>query len=491
MTDGAWVLAIDVGTSSARAMAFDQAGQAVDGVRAQIAWEPRRDPPGASEFDVAPFIDAVALCIDGAMAAAGPRASRFRAVGLCTFWHSMAGLDTAGDPVTPVVTWADLRPAAAARVLRAHIDTDALHARTGCALHPSYYPARLAWLRDADPAAFARVAHWVSPGELLAREFLGEQRCPVSMASATGLMNQSACQWDHETCAAISLDPASLPPLVDLDEPAKGLRPQWASRWPALARIPWAPAIGDGAAGNLGSGCANSRRFAINLGTSGAIRAMRRTDSVEIPPDLWCYRLDSRRPIMGGAFSDGGDALVWLRGVLAMPDQDDIENAIASQPPDSHGLTFLPFLAGERSAGWRPDARATLHGLSLNTRPVDIARAVIEGIALRFALVAASLSRSFGRPEEIVASGGVFAAMPIWAAVIADAIGRPITLSSEPEASARGAALVALRTAGILEREEDAPAPLGPIVRHDPGRRAILKRALERQQRIYEALTGI
>lgn len=473
-------------------MVFDAEGRAVEGLRAQAEQRTRNDPPGTSEIDADALVERVVGCVDAVLGQAGAQARRIAAVGVCTFWHSMVGVDAAGRTVTPLYTWADARPGAAARRLQERLDVGAVHARTGCAIHPSYYPARLLWLSEADPALYRRVAKWLSPGEHLFQTLFGEARCSVSMASGTGLFDQNACDWDDAMLAALPLTRDNLPRLEE-DEgttvASLSLRAAWAQRWPALANVPWVPAIGDGAASNLGSGCATDRRIAINLGTSGAIRVLWRAARVEIPPELWCYRLDRARFVMGGAFSDGGSVHAWMRRTLALPGETSLELALASRPPDAHGLTFLPFLGGERSVEWRPDARATLHGLTLGTTPLDILQAGMEGVALRFALVEEVLRRQFPQAEEIIASGGALGQSPVWAQMIADALGRPLTLSAESEASSRGAALVALRAAGLLADEADAPAPPGRTLEPDPARHAVYRRALERQQALYRALS--
>jgi gluconokinase len=177
-----------------------------------------------------------------------------------------------------------------------------------------------------------------------------------------------------------------------------------------------------------------------------------------------------------------------MRRTLPLPDTEAIERELAARAPDAHGLTFLPFLSGERSVGWRPDARATLHGLSMTTTPLDILQAGMEGVALRFMLVADALRRQFPQANEVVASGGALGQSPVWAQMIADALGLPILLSKESEASSRGAALTALRFLGLLKDWSDAPSPPGVPLAPDPERHAIYRRALERQQALYRCL---
>ena len=184
---------------------------------------------------------------------------------------------------TPVYSWADTRSVGAVEALRARVDEKAYHARVGCRLHTSYLPARLWWLRERDPAAFRRMRRWVSFGEYLGLRLFGELRTSVSMASGTGLFDQWAQRWDPGILEVLGLGVEHLGPIVGLDQPFRGLRPEFAARWPALAGVPWLPALGDGACSNVGAGCTTAERAALMVGTSGAMRICLPADSGRDP----------------------------------------------------------------------------------------------------------------------------------------------------------------------------------------------------------------
>src|SRR5204862_6512711 len=108
----------------------------------------------------------------------------------------------------------------------------------------------------------------------------------------------------------------------------------------------------------------------------------------------WCYRIDRRRALLGGATSEGGNVYAWMQQTLKLGEPDAIERAVGALPPDGHRLTVLPFLAGERSPGWAGDVRATITGMGLNTTPIEILQAGLEAVAYRFALIFESLATS-------------------------------------------------------------------------------------------------
>ncbi|WP_266096266.1 gluconokinase [Rubrobacter tropicus] len=477
-------MSVDVGSSSVRAALHDARGDAIEESAVKFDHEFDYTPDGGATADADELLDLVARAIDGALSRAGDASILCVATG--TFWHSVLGVGGDGGPTTPILTWADRRAAGAAGGLRERLDETAVHRRTGAPLHSSYWPAKLLWLRQADPAAFRRTRRWVSPADYFyARLFGRSPTIGTSMASATGLFDQNAKRWDAETLEALPVYEAQLPDLSD--EPLTGLKGEWAERWPALKDVPWFQAAGDGACSNIGSGCTGGDRLALMVGTSGAMRVLWRADRVEIPPGPWCYRADASRFVMGGALSDGGNLVGWLRDTLRLPDPDETEKLLAEMEPDAHGLTFLPILNGERGPSWADKANGTISGLSMSNTPLEILRAAMEAVAHRFALIAEILQEASPTDKRVIATGGGLLNSPTWTQIMADALGRPVTISAVEEASSRGATLLALEALGG-PRIEETEAPLGETFEPDPARHETYSNALERQRRLYEAV---
>ena len=477
------VIALDVGTSSARAAFYDGAGRPIAGRSHQVQYSPRLTRDGGVEHDAERLLEAVVACLDAIHPNRPPEETR--AVGVATFWHGLLGFDPGGHPITPVYMWADTRSVAEAQVLRSALDDDAMHARTGCHLHSSYWPAKLRWLARERPAESSRVARWGSFGEFLELNLFGEATTSVSMASGTGLIEQATARWDVEAMAAAEVDERRLFPLSDRADPRRGLRAPLASRWPALRTATWFPAVGDGAASNVGSDCVDPTRIALNVGTSAALRVVTREQPVP-PRGLWRYRIDRKRAILGGATSEGGNIYAWCRQVLRLGDDEEIEAALAALPPDGHGLTMLPHLAGERAPGWRDGRRGAISGLRLDTSSVEIVRAALESVALRLAAVYELLAPCASAGHTIVASGAALGHSRAWTQIIADAIGRPITWSVESEATCRGAALLALEAVGALPDLSSARQPTGETFMPKNAHHARYREALERQRRLDE-----
>ncbi len=481
------ILTIDIGSSSARAGLYDGRGRAVPGLAAQEPYELRTAPDGAAEDDPDAAVERAARCVDAVLARAGAAAGCIAAVAVDTMVSTFLALDGAGRPLTPLITYADTRNGEDAEALRRALDEGEAHDRTGCLLRTSYWPARLAWLRRTRPAIWAAAARYVTLGEYLELRLFGRARVSYSVASWGGLLDRCRLVWDAPLLAHLGVDEGQLAPLVDVDEPLVGLAEPFAARWPALRGVPWFPAVGDGAAANLGSGCTDHSRMALTMGTTGALRVAQPAPET-VPPGLWCYRVDRRLALVGGATSEGGNLYAWLRQTLRLGDPAAVEAELAAFPPDGHGLTILPFIAGERSPGWAGNVQATIHGLTLATTPIAILRAGLEAVAYRFAVIEQRLCGRPGCDHRLVASGSGLLRSPAWVRIFADVLGRPVVASTEPEATSRGAALLALRSLGALGALEEVGAADGPVCEPDPARHAIYREAIERQRWLYERL---
>jgi gluconokinase len=165
-----------------------------------------------------------------------------------------------------------------------------------------------------------------------------------------------------------------------------------------------------------------------------------------------------------------------------------VEDELLTLEPDAHGLTILPFLAGERSPDWNPDARAAFVGMTLATQPIDIVRASLESVAYRFGIVFRVLREHMPQMRGIIGSGAGLIHSPAWLQIMTDVLGEPMYVSAVPEASSRGAALLVLEAIGALSDLAAAPAPLGKEYRPDAARRQVYRAAMERQQRLYQRL---
>jgi len=437
------VLAFDIGTSSLRTALFNTRGEPLEGSAAQAAYPLRYTADGGAVLAPAVLRRAALGCLQRTLASRGSGGKRGAILGVGTscFWHSLLGVDGRNRPLTPIYTWADSRCGPDAALLRREFSEEAVNARTGCMLRASFWPAKLRWLRRVDFSLFARVSRWMSPGEWICREFAGEAVCGFSMASGTGLLDVRAATWDEAMLEACGVRSGSMNPLGE------------AAAKPGFpAGVPWFPAIGDGAAGNLGSGAVRPGIAAINSGTSAALRVMKSRGIPQAPFGLFCYRVDGRRYLVGGAVSNAGNLRAWCVRELRL-DERKLEAEMARRPAPLHGLTILPFWTAERAPTWDETRRGGILGLSQNTTALDILQAAGEASFYRIARIAEMVLEMEKRPPRFIVSGGVERS-PSSLQRLANILGRRVFTTGNQEASLRGAAVYALERLGF-----DVPTP--------------------------------
>ncbi len=480
------VLSLDIGSSSIRAALYDHDAVIVPGTSAKIDHRFTATPDGGSEIDADEAFARVVTAIDTVLDKAKKQKGGIAYVVSCSLMHSLVGVDAKGRPTTKVFGWADTCSGKFTDVLRKRFNEPKMHDRTGTRFHSSYWTAKLLWQRSAFPEVFAKTAKWLALSDYVAFKLSGEPVTSLSMGSGSGIFDIRNCDWDAELLKFLKLKPTNLPAIADSDATTFKLNKTFAKRWPRLANAQWFPSIADGIADNIGAGCVAPSKAALMVGTSGAMRvAYAGEPPAKIPDGLWCYRIDRKRVILGGALSDGGGLYRWLKDNLKLP--KDAETEISRRGAAAHGLTFQPFLAGERSTGYHESATGAVLGLRSSTDSIDILQAAMESVAYRFAEVFDQLN-TVVKIKQIVASGGALRDSPVWTQIIADVLGRDLTMSGASESSSRGAVLLALESIGNIENIETSPVPIANTTAYHPQRHATYNRARKQHSKAYESI---
>ena len=447
--DAELVLALDLGTSSTRTALFDVEGRRLPGTHAQEAYELMTSRDGAAELDPGLLLRAVTHCLEQTMGAyrRDPllRARPIVAIGLSSLWHSLVGCEAKGVSITPIMTWADTRGRGESEKLRQRFDEKKMHARTGCMLRASFWPAKLRWLERVHHRKFTTVKHWMSPAEWLQVTLTGEANCALGMATGTGLFNPTKLTWDPDLLKFCEVDAAHLGHVSDEPTPVAG---RLAAQFPELKGVPWFPGIGDGAASNLGSGATQPGYAAINVGTSGALRVVEEGKEARAPFGLFCYRLDGQRWLVGGAVSNAGNLRTWCLRELKLRDEASIEAELAKRPGPEHGLVVFPSWTADRAPTWAENVTGAIHGISQHTSAIDLLQAITEATYHRLSRIAELIIAEKKSVPKFIVSGGIQRS-PSSLQRLADVLGHTIYPNEEMEASLRGAAIFAWEKLGV------------------------------------------
>ena len=222
------VLALDIGTSSVRAVFFDRMGRILEDCMARHPVALLTSPDGTAIIEADALFATTCRCVDEALTALISlqlsEALPIVGVGICSFVSNVLGVDSDGGAITPIFTYADTRPARDMAALQTIADEGAVHQRTGCHFHPSYLPARFIWLARTQPELLRMNLRWMSFGEFLILRLFGETSVSYSTASWSGLLDRHQMAWDQELLRILPINLEQLSPLVDVDQPWRGLR---------------------------------------------------------------------------------------------------------------------------------------------------------------------------------------------------------------------------------------------------------------------------
>jgi gluconokinase len=482
------VLGVDIGTTSAKAVAFDADGRELGhGETGYPLLEPEH---GQAVQDPAMVVEGTLAAIRAAVAGARNQGAAIAALSFSGALHSLVGLDAQGRALTPLVTWADMRATEQAERLR-HEHPE-LHDRTGTPLHPMSPLPKLVWFAEHEPETCAAVTHWAGIKELVVARLTGAWAVDHSVASGTGLLNLRALDWDHEALAIAGIEADALSPLVPTTQRLE-LAAAPAADLGLEAGLALIVGAADGPLANLGVGAVHPGVAACSIGTSGALRLMVESPGVDPQRRVFCYALLPERWIVGGAINNGGAVLRWAGEALA-PDlgphpETQLLELAAKVPAGSEGLLMLPYLLSERAPHWSSVARGAYVGLTRHHGRAHLVRAGLEGVCLQLALVLASVRDAGNDVREIRATGG-FARSDLWRQMLADALGMPIGFPAGHEGSAFGAALLAMDVLGLVDGIERAAelVDIEHVVEPEEGAAGVYADLLPTFAALYDAL---
>lgn len=479
-------LGIDLGTSAAKVLVVDEQQAVRAAAEAPLAIS--HPSPLASEQDCASWWEAVAAAL-GRIAANSPGAmAEVEAIGLSGQMHATVLLDEADRPVRPAMLWNDGR---------AHSEADELKrlgpelaAELGVPALAGFTAPKLLWLARHEPAAFARTRHLLLPKDLIRLHLTGERASDPSDAAGTWLLDEARRRWSARAIAAIGLDPAWLPRLVEGSEPTGTIRPDIARRFGLRENVVVAAGGGDTMVGGVGIGAVADGRAFVGLSTSAQlfVAASAHRPAPERLVHAFCHALPGRWCQMA-ALLNGASV---LSAVAHMFGDADISVLLAEVEAGFVGpsrLLVLPYLSGERTPHDDPYARGVVFGLTGDTSRAELVQAALEGVA--FSLADGRDSLAAGGTH--VTSAGIIgggARSRFWTRLIASVLNLPLRRFAGAE---RGPAFGAARLARLALHADDpacvlAEPPLTEIIAPEPALVDAYQPRIHAFRRLYRAL---
>lgn len=491
MADSSFFLGIDVSTTATKALLVDPLGRTVSSAAAEYELSTPR--PLWAEQDPDLWWEAARQSIRDVLGRSGVDAGSIRGVGLTGQMHGLVLLDRAGNVLRPAILWNDQRSDAQCEEMRRRLGLERLVELTGNDAFPGFTAPKLLWVKDHEPDIFSEIRQVLLPKDYLRYCLTGEYATDRAGAGGTLMLDVRTRDWSTELLDAFDIPALWLPPTFEGSAITGRVSEAAAKSTGLRSGTPVVGGGGDQAAQAVGVGAVRPGVVALTLGTSGVVFASCDRPLIESSGRLHSFphAVPGLWHVMGVMLSAAG-SLRWYRDVVAPGESyDDLLDAAGNIEPGCEGLTFLPYLSGERTPHADPRARGGFVGLTLRHGRAHMTRAVLEGVAfgLRDNL---AMMRDVGLDDidQIRISGGG-TRNPIWRQILADVLGVELVAVETLEGGAFGAALLAGVGAGHWTGVEAACAQavrLGETTAPDPAGSKAYEPVYERFRALYPAL---
>ncbi|PLP57776.1 xylulokinase [Mesorhizobium loti] len=479
-------LGLDLGTSGVKALLIDDE-QAIIGA-GHASLDVSRPHHGWSEQDSAEWVRACREAIAELRVAHAREFAAIKGIGLSGQMHGATLLDAADSVLRPCILWNDTRSFAEA----AKLDADPRFRKlTGNVVFPGFTAPKLAWVKANEPAIFDKVAKVLLPKDYLRFWLTGEHISEMSDSAGTSWLDVEKRRWSLELLAATELDEKHMPALVEGTERAGGLRADLASEWGVSAGIPIAGGAGDNAASACGMGTVGAGHAFVSLGTSGVLFAANASylPNPQSAVHTFCHALPAAWHQMGVILS-ATDSLNWLSDITGKS-AGDLTGELGDELKAPSGVTFLPYLSGERTPHNDAAIRGAFIGLEHESHRTALTQAVVEGVAFAFRDSLEALRTAGTTLERVTAIGGGSRSR-YWLRAIATALGIPVDVPADGDfGAAFGAARLGLIAASGADPFAVCTAPaIAATIEPEKALAGAFEDAYKRYSALYPAIRG-
>ncbi len=404
--------------------------------------------PGYAEQDIELIWQKFLDCILEVTAQIG---SPPQAISFSCAMHSLILVDATGRPLTNVINWADIRSAEIAEQLHFSAEGEVLYRQNGTPVYSMSPLSKILWFKQNKSALFASTAKFISIKEVIWFRLFGQFQVDYSIASATGMFDILNFRWDKNALKLAEIDESKLSEAVSTTYFRQDANEEICRKLNLKPETFWVIGANDGCLANLGSGADKQGVAALTIGTSGAFRLASSKPLYNFAAMTFNYILDEKTYICGGAINNGGLVLNWLLTnfmaikTVSEKSYQQVFDAVKTVPAGSSGLLFLPYLTGERTPLWDSSSCGVFFGIKTSHQQAHFLRAALEGVCYAIRSVLDAVFQSAEVVQEIRVSGG-FTASETWLQLMADIIGKNLTVVQAEDASAIGAAYLAIRS---------------------------------------------
>lgn len=436
-----YYLGIDIGTSSVKVLAITEKGKTIARFAKDLSIFSLEE--GYQEQKPEDILEAVIDVLAQVMSEINeqPLGISFSAA-----MHGLICVDTKGDLLTDCWLWSDARSAEVAHSLRKNALGDIIFSATGTPIHPMSPLCKIRWLQENRPDLHEKTDCFFDIKSYLIWRLFGVKVIDFSMASATGLFSGKMMKWEKQALDFCSISEKQLPKPVSTFYKLPKLKPEFSKKTGVSPSTPFIMGASDGCLANLGAGAMIKGIAALTIGTSAAIRTTSDTFSIAKTGSLFTYILEEKSYLIGGASNNGGNVMKWFtEKVTRRKSVGTLFKQSKQIAAGAEGLTFLPYIFGERAPLWDANAKGMYHGVSAKHEQIHFAKATIEGILFNLRFILEEIEETTGTPLEKIIAGGGFFRSKIGTQLASDILGKTIVLRESHDNSAYGAVLQAMK----------------------------------------------
>lgn len=446
-----YILGIDIGTTATKGILYDENAQ-VEG-QASKSYPLIQDQNGKAVEDPEVIFSAVQ---DVIFKLSQNGSKNIKAISWSAQMHSLIGLDKNKQLLTNSITWADNRSQKVVQEAKNSNLADQVYSQTGMPPHAMAPIYKLMWLKNEHPQLFEQANYWIGIKEYVVYRLTNKLMTDTTMAAGTGLFNLKTQQWDSDMLEKAEIKKKQLPEVAAPTMIVGNVLPYYAQKLGLQTDTKVILGASDGYSSTIGVNVLNNENFAINVGTSAAIRVIAPYLIKDAYKHVFCYPVDHTHYLVGGPINNGGIVLQWAKNALLGSDAtfEDYLTLAAVASVGSKGLLFYPYLGGERAPIWNSEASGSFVGLTRQHQKAELARAVIEGLILNMKMAAEGLLDNVGKPRCLKLTGG-FTKSNFICQLIADIFNLPTVKVKQKQSGAFAAMFLARQALGKSETLND------------------------------------
>ncbi len=482
------LLGIDIGTSACKVAVFDEDGKVL--AQANRPYRVYYPQNGWAEQNPEEWWEAICDAVREALSEESVSAEQIKGIGVDGQSWSAIPVDENGSVLHNTPIWMDTRARHLCEKVKKEIGADEIFRVAGNDFLPSYVTPKLLWFKEERPEVFQKTHKFLQSNSYIVMKLTGEMSQEYSQCYGIHFFHMEKLSYDMALAEKMGLSPDMMPKLYGCDEIVGSVTEEAAKKTGLKAGTPVVAGGLDAACGALGAGVyrpgetqeQGGQAGGMSICTDKALSHKALILGTHVVPGLW---------LLQGGTVGGGGALKWFRQELGGGMSfDELTAEAAEAPPGSDGVLFLPYMAGERSPIWNPDAKGVFYGLSFDKTRGHLIRSVLEGVAFSLEHNLRTAAETGIHVNTLNAMGGASNSV-LWTQIKADVTGKTIRVPSSDTATTLGAAILAGVGCGVYGSYGEAvnrTIRMTRVQEPNPENKAVYDRSMERYLRLYEDL---